>query len=180
VPASAPGLSPAHAHFTLPSANSTALASCSTNLPPTSVSSSFHLFTQPPRSASDPRTPTAIHRPTLHNPPLHNGSAQLILPARAVLCPYAGPLIDHQRASTLEQPTSRPSPTVSDDSSSYHHLKHPLLQCRADSRRAQGFRDFPTREESAHVRLDFANNTSTSRAFSGKEIWECDNRATIL
>ena len=80
----------------------------------------FSLFTLPPRATSDPRTTTATHRHNLPNPLLHNGSAQLILPARAVLCPYAGPLIDHQRASTLEHPTSRPSPTVSDDSSSYH------------------------------------------------------------
>jgi len=61
--------------------------------------------------------------------PLHNGPAQLIPPARAVLCPHAGPLIQDQRASNLEQPSSRPTPTVSDDSSSYH--KTPILCCNA-------------------------------------------------
>lgn len=134
------------------------LASASCRRPPSLLL--FTIHTSSARAPSDPRATTATHRHNLPNPPLHNGSAQLILPARAVLCPYAGPLIDHQRASTLEQANSRPSPTVSDGSSSYS-LKTLLLQCRADSRRAQGFSDFPAREESAHVRLDLDNNTST-------------------
>lgn len=114
-------LPPAHAHFTLlPSSQ----LNCTRDLLSHPAADLrlffFSLFTLPPRATSEPRTTTAFHRHNLPNPPLHNGSAQLILPARAVLCPYAGPLIEHQRASTLNQSTSRPSPTVSDDSSSYH------------------------------------------------------------
>lgn len=98
--------------------------------------------------------------------PLHNGSAQLILPARAVLCPYAGPLIDHQRASTLEHPTSRPIPTVGDDSTSYH-LKRFCCNAELIREELKASCDFPAREESAHVRLDFSNNTSTLCALFG-------------
>jgi hypothetical protein len=113
---------PAHAHFTLPpSANSTARESnLSRPAADLRLFFLFSLFTHTfPPSSSDPRS-TNCNPPT-HSPQLsYNGSAQLILPARAVLCPHAGPLIDHQRASTFEHPSSRPSPTVSDDSSSYH------------------------------------------------------------
>jgi len=120
VPASPSGLvsSPAHAHahFTLPSCQ-TQLHS--RTLPPTSAST-FHcshtlLSARNLRPADDhPKLNVTLSKP------LHNGSAQLIHPARAVLCAYAGPLIEHQRTSTQEQFSSRPSLTVSDDSSYFH------------------------------------------------------------
>ena len=113
---------PAHAHFTLPpSANSTARES-NLSRPAADLRLFFlfslftHTFRPLPPTRARPLQSTAPLSTTL----LHNGPAQLILPARAVLCPHAGPLIDHQRASTFEHPSSRPSPTVSDDSSSYH------------------------------------------------------------
>lgn len=92
----------------------------SRDLPPTSVSSSSFHYSHTHSALSLRPAPDHCNPPS-HSPQLsYNGSAQLILPARAVLCPHAGPLIDHQRASTLEHPTLRPSPTVSDDSSSYN------------------------------------------------------------
>ena len=105
-------------HFTLPSCqlNCTTRATC--RRPPSLFFFSSLIHTS---SAHYPRPAHHHCNPPSYSPqPSHNGPAQLILPARAVLCPYAGPLIDHQRASTLEQPISRPSLTVSNDSSSYH------------------------------------------------------------
>lgn len=125
MPASAPGLPsspsrPRPFHFTtvLPTQLHArpALASC--RRPPSLLLLLFTIHTSSARCLR-PADHSCNPPSNLPNPLLHNGSAQLILPARAVLCPYAGPLIDHQRASTLDQPTSLPSPTVSDDSSSY-------------------------------------------------------------
>jgi hypothetical protein len=93
----------------------------SRDLPPTSVSSSSFHYSHTHSALSLRPAPDHCNPPSHSPQPLHNGPAQLIPPARAVLCPHAGPLIDHQRASSLEHPSSRPSPpTVSDDSSSYH------------------------------------------------------------
>lgn len=84
---------PAHADFTL-------LPNCTPARPPRSDSSStFH--TTPP-TALPPTNDHQIDR--LPPKPAHNGPAQLILPARAVLCAYSGPLIEDQRASTHEHP----------------------------------------------------------------------------
>lgn len=124
MPASAPGLRtrPRPFHFTsvcqLNCTGEQPLATC--RRPP----SLLPLFTYShTHSALSIRPAPDYCNPPSHSPQTsYNGPAQLILPARAVLCPYAGPLIDHQRASTLEHPSSRPSPTVSDNSSSYNDI----------------------------------------------------------
>lgn len=87
----------------------------------------------------------------------------------------ACPLFDRISDTQQTRPSnSRPSLIVSPQQLSLPHQAP--LQCSADSRRAQGLSDFPAREESAHVRLDFTTDRSTFVALSGEETWECGLR----
>jgi hypothetical protein len=122
-------------------------------------------FTSPAQPPATLRRPPQSNRPVTK--PTYNGSAHHKLPARAVLCAFAGPLIKDHGANTHIPPThARVGLSVTTVLIATSILCHDL-QCRLDSQRAQGFCDFPAREESAHVRLDFTTDRSILFALFG-------------